>query len=193
MRNLSIPLAALAFTAIVFAASGGSETSDKLFVDLEKRAKDYVSLRSELLRGLGKLGDKSSPEEISQHKAALRERIRAKRADAKPGDILGAGVFEVVSAVRSETAGAQGEEARDAILGEGNPAKEGEAFTPRVNAPYPESAPRSTVPPDMLARLPALPEGLEFRFVGRTLILYDAESDLIVDFVPSVVKGAAKP
>ena len=32
------------------------------------------------------------------------------------------------------------------------------------NAPYPEGAPLSTVPPDLLAKLPKLPEPLEYRF-----------------------------
>jgi hypothetical protein len=162
------------------------------FAKFDQQVKDYMSLRKKIARDLPKLSDKSSPEEISQNKIKLQEGIRANRADAKPGEILGADIFEVISAVRSETGGKAGVEARDAVLGDGNPAKEGEAFTPRVNAPYPEDAPLSTVTPEMLAKLPKLPEGLEFRFVGRTLILYDSEADLVVDYVSGVVKGAPK-
>jgi hypothetical protein len=56
-----------------------------------------------------------------------------------------------------------------------------------VNAAYPDSAPLSTVPPTLLLRLPKLPKEVEFRFVGRDLVLYDAYADLIVDFVPNAM------
>ena len=55
------------------------------------------------------------------------------------------------------------------------------------NAPYPDGAPLSTVPPDLLAKLPKLPKPLEYRFVGGHLILHDAEASLVVDFLPQVV------
>jgi len=41
----------------------------------------------------------------------------------------------------------------------------------------------STMPPDVLAALPKLPENLEYRFVGNRLILLDVEAHLVVDFV----------
>jgi hypothetical protein len=35
--------------------------------------------------------------------------------------------------------------------------------------------------PALLAVLPALPEELEYRFIGRDLVLVDVHADLIVD------------
>ena len=46
----------------------------------------------------------------------------------------------------------------------------------KVNQPYPKAEPLSTVPPDVLKALPVLPEDLEYRFVGKHLILYDARA-----------------
>ena len=43
------------------------------------------------------------------------------------------------------------------------------------------------VPPGLLLTLPELPKGLEYRFVGRDLILLDTEPGLIVDFIPEVL------
>jgi hypothetical protein len=43
------------------------------------------------------------------------------------------------------------------------------------------------VPPSLLMALPTLPETLEFRFVGRSLILRDTKANLIVDLMPDVV------
>jgi hypothetical protein len=56
-----------------------------------------------------------------------------------------------------------------------------------VNAEYPEKAPLATLPPLILNRLQRLPEGLEYRFLGRDLILHDAKANLIVDFVHEAV------
>jgi hypothetical protein len=75
------------------------------------------------------------------------------------------------------------------ILGEGNPrSPESPAkVTLAVNAPYPSAAPLSTVPPSLLLKLPPLPDALEYRFVGRNLILWDTKANLIVDILPDVI------
>jgi hypothetical protein len=45
------------------------------------------------------------------------------------------------------------------------------------------------MPPNVLCQLPTLPEELEYRFVNRDLVLWDAHADVIVD----VMRGALKP
>jgi hypothetical protein len=57
----------------------------------------------------------------------------------------------------------------------------------RINDPYPEGAPLATMPPEILLRLPVLPEELEYRFLGRHLILRDVDANVILDFVYNVV------
>ena len=57
----------------------------------------------------------------------------------------------------------------------------------KVNVPYPERAALATVPPLILNRLPPLPEGIEFRFMGRDLILRDTSANLIVDLIHEAV------
>jgi hypothetical protein len=54
----------------------------------------------------------------------------------------------------------------------------------QVNAPYPEGAPVSTVPPPLLAKLPALSADVQYRFVGRHLILLDTRAQIIIDYLP---------
>jgi len=58
---------------------------------------------------------------------------------------------------------------------------------PKVNASYPEKAPLATVPPLLLNNLQRLPDGLEYRFMGRDLILRDVKTNLIVDFINEAV------
>jgi len=57
----------------------------------------------------------------------------------------------------------------------------------KVNAPYPSKAPLSTVPPDILKALPVLPDDLDYRFVGKHLILYDTKAGLVIDYIPNAI------
>jgi hypothetical protein len=45
----------------------------------------------------------------------------------------------------------------------------------------------STVPPNVLAVLPKLPDDLRYRFVGRHLVLLDVRSGLILDRIRFVI------
>ncbi len=56
--------------------------------------------------------------------------------------------------------------------------------TLKVNERYPDTVPLSTIPPQVLEGLPKLPEEMEFRFVGNSLILMDVHAHTIADFVP---------
>ena len=56
----------------------------------------------------------------------------------------------------------------------------------------PEKAALATVPPLILVNLPRLPDGLEYRFMGRDLILRDRDANLIVDFVSGAVPVSAR-
>jgi len=58
----------------------------------------------------------------------------------------------------------------------------------KVNASYPDDTPLPTTPGQLLMKLPKLPEQLEYRLVGKTLIIRDVEADIIVDFVPNAIQ-----
>jgi hypothetical protein len=91
----------------------------------------------------------------------------------------------IVKTIKQLVDGPDGSSIRVIILGDGNP-KSGNAPLPvnlAVNTAYPETASLSTMPPSLLLALPALPKTLEFRFVGRSLILRDAQANLIVDVI----------
>jgi hypothetical protein len=46
----------------------------------------------------------------------------------------------------------------------------------------------SVMPPEILAKLPALPKALQYTFVNRDLLPVDADADLIVDVLPDAVR-----
>jgi hypothetical protein len=60
----------------------------------------------------------------------------------------------------------------------------------RVNGAYPRKQPLSTVPSNILAALPRLPDDVEYRFVGRHLILLDIRARVILDRIPYAIESA---
>ena len=84
-----------------------------------------------------------------------------------------------------ETKGSDGAETKAAIAEEKHELKDVKL---QVNAEYPDSAPLMTVPPNILAALPKLPEDLEYRFVSKHMILLDVHANLIVDYVLNAIQ-----
>ena len=57
-------------------------------------------------------------------------------------------------------------------------------FDVDVNEAYARHKSLATMPPTILLLLPALAEDLEYRFVGRHLIMRDVRANMIVDEIP---------
>jgi len=175
-------------TAIVAAGPGASKKEDTpVRKEFDSRVGEYLKLRKSAIQGVPALSPKATPEQIQAHKAALAAAIRAARSDAKQGAVFTAEIREhILEIIRSEMGGKHGAPAKAATK-QGNPATEGLATPMKVNALYPENAPLSTVPPTLLLRLPKLPKELDYRFVGRNLILRDVGASLIVDYLPNAI------
>ena len=54
---------------------------------------------------------------------------------------------------------------------------------PRIHLRYPASGSMATMPANLLQVLPELPPDLEYRLVGRSLILRDVDAALILDYL----------
>jgi hypothetical protein len=141
----------------------------------------YVDLQNKLDGRLPSQAPSNDPGKAEAHRKALADAIRKARADARIGDVFGdtAGQFRLI--IEQD---ARDRSVRDAFAAMLEVPK---SVTPRVNAEYPEQAPLATVPPLILARLQPLPDGLEYRFMGRDLILRDTKANLIVDVVHDAV------
>jgi hypothetical protein len=145
-----------------------------------------VHAYAERRRGVGAelpaLRETQEPEQLAARQRALAAGIRAARAGARTGDVLGPADGCVARIVRDDWRHRPVSE-RQALLNEMPvlPA-------PRPNADYPE-APHATVPPGLLERLPPLPDPLEYAILGRHLVLLDTEADLILD----TLAGALDP
>jgi hypothetical protein len=155
----------------------------KVLADFKSRVDGYLELQRKLADD-APLDETRSPAEISAAEKALAAKLRAARPQARPGDIFTPDVrAEFRRLLRPELKGKDGRENRGTILGDGNPG----AVALKVNEPYPTKAPLSTMPPDILAGLPRLPEELEYRFVGKHLILRDVHANMIVDYIPNAI------
>jgi hypothetical protein len=145
------------------------------------RLNEYVALKKKLEAGLPKPQPSDRPTAVEQQRTGLAERIQDARKGAKQGDLFGdtQPIFKQIIVKDASNRGT-----RDAYAAmQEVPAQS----PPAVNTPYPQKAPLATVPPLILVNLPRLPDGLEYRFMGRDLILRDQPSNLIIDFVPGAV------
>jgi len=59
----------------------------------------------------------------------------------------------------------------------------------RVYTRFPMNSPMPTMPPGLLQQLPPLPLGLEYRLIGRVLILRDSDAALVLDYLPDALSA----
>jgi hypothetical protein len=62
-----------------------------------------------------------------------------------------------------------------------------EGVRPVINRTMPDTAALATVPALLLNNLPRLPDNLQYRFMGRHVILMDGDTRLIVDYILNVL------
>jgi hypothetical protein len=149
-------------------------------VDFTKRVDGYVALHRKLEDTLPKLPKQTDPTEIDRHQRALSRLIQEARKDARQGDLFTPAMQRLVRTIlRPIFAGADGQQVKKEILD--NEYKGGVKLA--ANGRYPDEVPISTVPPQVLAQLPRLPEELEYRFIRTSLILFDPHAHVIADFV----------
>lgn len=152
--------------------------------DFSTRVASYVDLRNELEKGLPPLMVTEDPAEIIQAVRALAARIRVARAGARQGDIFS----PTVSAQFKRTLLLEIDASTMAVIMDENPGK----IDVRINGTYPVRKAFSTMPPNILAVMPRLPPDLEYRFLGRHLVLVDTRASVIIDRIPYAIRRASR-
>jgi hypothetical protein len=148
--------------------------------DFRLRVETYLELRRTLEVGLPPLTLTDDPAEILRAERALAKRIRAARAGARRGDIF---TSEVRTDFRRVLRLEVDSETRIAIMDE-NPGD----FSIRVNGTYPKERTVSTVPANILAALPELPDDIQYRFLGPDLVLHDTRANVILDRIECAIR-----
>jgi hypothetical protein len=156
-----------------------------VLVDYNRRIKQYLDLRKPLKEAAPPLKETNDPAKLTAAQQGLADKLRAARRDARPGDIF---TPEIRTAFRKllypEVKGPEGRNTKEAIKEDAPP----QQVRFKVNAMYPKAAPLPTVPPNVLANLPPLPDDLEYRIVEKHLILRDTQANIIVDFIPDAIR-----
>ena len=168
------------------AAQAGVNADGALIQDFNARVKKYLDIHKDAAKGSAKLKETADPAEIVKAQETLAARIRTARPTAKQGDIF---TPEIRNKFRRLLAPElKGEDGRDAkeILKEDAPSPAQIPF--KVNAKYPEGQPLPSLPANMLLNLPTLPEPLEYRIIGKHLVLLDTGANIIVDFMLNAIK-----
>jgi len=184
-------MAIILFVVCACAESGQATGAQDQSKEFQARIDKYVEIHRKAVASVPAIPKETTDAAlIAKHEQQIAAAIRSLRPNALVGEIFTPAVRQmIVGTVKQKVDGKAGESAKETILGEGNP-KGPESGTPvnlAVNGVYPTTAPLSTVPPSVLMALPTLPKELEYRFVGRNLILRDTVANLIVDFIPNVI------
>lgn len=170
-------------TPVQKATASPASPDSAVLADFYARLDQYVELQRALAERSPDLEETDKPADILTAQNVLAAKVRAVRKNARQGDIFTPQVAAMFRRLMyPELKGAEGRETRGNILDE-------PASAPlRVNAKYPSTQPLPTVPPNVLASLPQLPEDVEYRIVGRHLILRDVDADIIVDYIPNAIR-----
>ncbi len=164
----------LSTLCILLAACALAQGADDVAVvkDFQARIAKYLEVHKQ--QGVaGKPTD--SPDKLADQKQQTAQKIR----ESRPEQI--AAYFK--KRLRATMRGRDGAKIR-ASLRHAEPLPD---VPLQVNAKYPGNLPLQSTPPTLLLNLPRLPSELQYRIVGRALVLYDVPSNLIVDFLPGAI------
>jgi hypothetical protein len=197
MRNqLSVVRHAAAITVLVVASGWGhtqgaepprvnpNAAAVKAFGD---RTHAYMDLRAHIVKSVPALPARASPGEIARHQTALAAALRSARRGAREGEFFTPDIApQFRRIIRNDF------KSRDVVDAFAAMEEVPPSIVVGVNEPWPRTAPHATVPPRLLTSLYALPEGLEYRFLGRHLVLLDTEAELVLDVVRDVVPSSVR-
>ena len=151
--------------------------------DFNKRVEAYVALHNKVDAMLPEPSADGRPEAVVEHQRAFAKMMAQERPNAQVGDVMTKPMRNVVRRLLAGVfRGPNGRDIKHSILDEytGNVAL-------RVNQPYPDNVPFSSVPLPILEGLPKLPDALAYRFVGQGLILLDPHGRMVVDIMEKAV------
>lgn len=150
----------------------------KAFLD---RMQEYVKFHNNVEKMVPPLTGTQDPAKIADREKALGDALIKQRPNAKPGDFLIEQYQPILLGIIKDDFAKRPLADRKALIQELP-----KGFTIAVNTIYPTAVPLVTFPANLLQKLPPLPKELEYRIVGRDLILRDVTGNVVVD----VVRGA---
>jgi hypothetical protein len=181
IRLLFVMLALGISTSAVPAQEKFENSPDaRVFGDFKARVEKYDQLLKKADDSAPPMKESKDSAKIKDAQQGLAERIGAARVGVKQGEIFTPEIARVFRRLlRPE---AKEKETKQALQ-EDKPV----IVSFKVNGPYPDKQPVATMTPNLLAALPALPKDIEYRFIGKHLILRDARANLIIDYMTNAI------
>ena len=152
--------------------------------DFNARLERFVKTRRSLLKGVP-LSENATPEDIKKRQDTLAAQLREIRKSARQGDIFTPQVAELFKRLMTFEVKQAPRETKQALAEE-----DGEVAKVNlvINAAWPASEPLTTVPANILDKLPQLPPDVEYRISNkRHLMLRDVDANIIVDFIYNAI------
>lgn len=159
-------------------APNASGVATKAFLD---RLQDYVRYHNNVEKMVPPLVGTADPAKITDREKALGDALIKQRPDAKPGDFLLKDYQPILAQIIKDDFAKRPLADRKALIQELP-----KGVTLDVNTIYPTTIPLATFPSNLLQKLPTLPRELEYRIVGRDLILRDVTGNVVVDVMREV-------
>jgi len=163
-----------------------STQNDHIVKDFKARVARYLDFRKNEAGSAP--GRTDSPDKLAHNQQGLAIEVQSLRSDAKQGDIFTPEISDYFRRqITSILRGPEGAKIRISLQN-----AEPVRLTLRVNDVYPQEIPLQSTPPSLLSNLPELPKELEYRIVGRTLVLLDIVPNIVVDLLPNALPESGK-
>lgn len=158
------------------AAPGADAAALKRF---SESVANYVALRKKISAEIPPIQVTPRASEINAASDALARAVERSRPNARQGNFF---TPEIAGAFRRTLELALRQTDRAALLALINE-EPGALKRPTVHMRFPAGDLLATTPTALLQALPPLPKELEYRFVGRVLILRDIDAALVLDYI----------
>jgi hypothetical protein len=172
-------IAAAAGGTVQMPAQGSLGPEERAFADFARRVNAYLDTKAAAASTVLPLVPLSDAAELRQRTEALASVNQSARWGARQGDLF---TPEIAQAIRvALRRSCDGDYAT--LLAIAREELTAPLPEPVVHGRWPATAPVPTMLPGVLAALPALPVGLQYRFMNQHLVLLDIDANLILDFV----------
>jgi hypothetical protein len=189
LREIPLFLAAAVLTT---AAQGPSQnapanSTSVAFKNFAKKLGEYQKLRKKIAGSAPTNVKSAAPETVKGTQVLLAQKIKSARSGAKQGEFFDPVIAHEFRRVLAATV--EGDDGGK-ILASLHDAQKESPSPLGVNQSFPQGSAVPTTPPGLLLNMPPLPKELEYRIIGRQLVLRDADANLILDYLPNALPAA---
>jgi hypothetical protein len=170
--------------AAIAQGPGGVNPDSQILSDFSHRVNDYVKIHKAAQSEIHRPKPTNSSEAIEHYEHHLAHRIREARRGTLEGNVFTPAIaaeFRRLLGIAMQ--GSEAARIRRSLQS----AAPVRIHLLRVDSEYPAGVPLQSMPPSLLLNLPSLPPEVEYRIVGRDLVLRDIEANLVVDFIPNAI------